>query len=151
MGNGTMMSRLLATALSLTMTALLCGGCGGSVVEVPPDNPHAPVLSNVSVTPGTIMAESRLDISLDYADTAGDVLIVHFRDNQSGTRYENQTEVDPDGKTVTNLFPGTSGNVNVFIPSFTGRQVGVHTISVWLEDAYGSYSNTIEVNVTVYL
>jgi hypothetical protein len=139
------MGRLAVSAMVVALF-LLAGGCG-KLWDIPEDNPHPPVLVAVEASPLVIGVEKRVELKVTYRDEGADIDLLHVRDKESGTSYETAPE-EVDGL-LLNPFAGVSGTATFFIESLKGRQAGPHTLVIWLEDSKGSWSDAVEVTITV--
>ncbi len=135
------------TALVLLAVLAIPAMSCKSLVSIPEENPHPPVISNLRISPAAVPLDGSILVTFNYFDEGADIETATARDKESGRSYTLVILETSEG--ITNPFPGTSGTTAWTIIKLRGSQVGPHTIRVWLVDSFSSWSNALEATVTV--
>lgn len=133
------LTRLLCSSLACLLTA----ACGGDD-EGSPAASGSPTISNLALTPTTIVAAQQADLqgSVDFADPEGDVATM---------RIEIRNPAGAAAPLVEGPLQGTQGvqqgaaqfTLQLLVPS-----AGAYPLEVWVRDSEGNDSNRLATSLT---
>ncbi len=116
------------------LALLVLPGCGNDKSSNPVDENHAPVVSNVSVSPSSVAAGGMATVTVTASDPDGDVLTYAYTVTGGG--------ISGNGATATWTAPSTSGahtvTVTVSDGHLTAQGTGVLTVQAALTGIRGT-------------
>lgn len=125
------------SCIALSLLLLACSGGGGS--DPAPAVSSVPTLDAVTFSPTYGKAGDTIHITgmFGFTDPAGDLFGGSVRYTYGGTTYS---------VPISSIYSGiTSGTASFSITANLNSSLGVVTVPVWLVDAAGNQSNTINV------
>lgn len=130
------------TVLAFSLLAIM--GCAGATDS---DSTHTPSISNLSYSPQTVGVGSSggyatVSMSMDFADSGGDISALSLVAYNNGTQVFNQPQQLP-------LTGYASGTVHFNVSGIPTMAAASFDFQIFVTDAAGSSSNTLSGTFTV--